>query len=176
MHLGSSRQKVLQLCKPPLRPLFKFGHSLSENSFLDVSHSGSPVKLRLIILLTLPNVFHILQRLGWEWKSLIAPLRSEIFYKHCSAVLIKWPSGGRLYAPKCVTPVFLPGVIDPASAFNDIWHFMTFGIFWQLAFLDNLHFMTFDIWWHWYFATSDISCHLRFHVFWDLSSSLSSSS
>ena len=39
MHLGSSRQKVLQLCKPPLRPLFKFGHSLSENSFSDLSHS-----------------------------------------------------------------------------------------------------------------------------------------
>ena len=146
MQSGSSRQKALQFSKLPFSPWFKFGQSLSENSFLDVSHSGSPVKLQLIIKLTLPNVFHILQRLGWEWKSLIAPLRSEIFYKHCSAVLIKWPSGGRLYAPKCVTPVFLPGVIDPgsASAFHDIWHFVTFGISWQLAFCDNLHFMIFD--------------------------------
>ena len=57
-------------------------------------------------------------------------------------------------------------------AFHDIWHFMTFDIWWHLTFHDIWHLMTFDITWHltyhdiWHFMTFDISWHLIFHDIW----------
>ena len=74
--------------------------------------------------------------------------------------------------------MILLGVINPALAFHDIWHFVTIDIWWHLTFHDSLtfhdisHFMTFDISWHltfhdiWHLMTFDISWHLKFHDIW----------
>ena len=85
--------------------------------------------------------------------------------------LKKWPSGGRWYAPKCVTPgVSAWGHRFSISisilwhfTFYDILHFMTSGISWHLTFHDSWHFMTLDISWHLTFH--DILL-LKFHDIW----------
>ena len=70
----------------------------------------------------------------------------------------KWPSWGRLYAPKCVTPV--------VSAWS---HRSSISISWYLTFHDIWHHASCIILCNcncviWHFVSFDISCHLTFCV------------